>query len=256
MLESKRTNQFDKLGLKKELIKANMAGNAIIMKNKRTRARSAQKSKQSDAVGQYASDAWSLAKRTAVGLNEIRKLINIETKFLDVNQVSTAINTTGGMIPISEIAQGLTSANRVGDSIRIQHIEIRGRVNANPAAGNSLTRVMVVRDLDGYGTAPAPSNVLEVTGSVGAPLSPEKYNQRERFAILYDELVVTNGTTQGMSSVPFTFMSAHSGHILYLGTTAAPASDGKGSLYVVAVSDEATNGTSLAFYSRITFTDD
>jgi hypothetical protein len=233
--------------------------NSIVTVNKRTRKGRGRPGKQAkpDAVGQYASDAWSLAKRTAYGLNEIRKLINIETKFLDTNTTSYTVTTTGSMQPISQIAQGLTSANRVGDSIRIQHIELRGRVTVSTAATNSLVRVMLVRDLDGYGTAPTVADVLEVNASVGAPLSPERFQKRERFSILFDELIaVQSATSSGCSSVPFTFMTTHQGHILYLGTTAASASDGKGSIYLVAVSDETVNTPTVAFVSRILFTDD
>lgn len=228
----------------------------IVTRNKRKQAKRAGRAAKPDAVGQYASDAWSLAKRTAVGLNEIRKLINIETKFLDTVQVSTNISTTGGAIVISEIAQGVTSQTRIGDSVKIQHIEVRGRVNVNPVAANSLVRVLVFRDLDGSGVPPATSDVLELTGAVSAPLSPYKYRNLQRFSVLYDEIFELQGTVQGTAGIPFIYSSAHSGHILYLGTTAASASDGKGTLYVLAVSDEATNTPSLAFYSRITFTDD
>lgn len=233
-----------------------MPATAIVTRNKRRKGRKTMRKSQPDAVGQYASDAWSLAKRTASGLNAIRRLINIETKFLDFAQTSTAISQTGGMICISEISQGLTSANRVGDSIRIQSIELRGRFNVNPSAGNSLARVMVVRDLDGFGTSPTTTDVLEVAGTVSAPSSPVKFNKRQRFSVLYDETFALSGTTQGTATIPFSFHTAHQGHILYLGTTAAPASDGKGSIYVVSVSDETTNSPSLAFYSRILFTDD
>ena len=191
-----------------------------------------------------------------MGLNEIRKLINIETKFMDTVQTSTNINTTGGNIVISEIAQGLTSQTRVGDSLKIQHIEVRGRVNVNAAAANSLMRVLIFRDLDGAGTPPATSDVLELTGTVSAPLSPYKFRNLQRFAILYDELFELQGTVQGSAGIPFIYSASHAGHILYLGTTAASASDGKGTLYVLAVSDEATNTPTLAFYSRISFTDD
>lgn len=228
----------------------------IVTRNKRSKGRKTTGGRKQDAVGQYASDAWSLAKRTAVGLNEIRKLINIETKFMDTVQTSTNIGTTGTLFPVSEIAQGLTSQTRIGDSLRIQHVEVRGRINCNPAAANSLVRLLVLRDLDGAGTPPATSDVAELTGTVSAPLSPYKYRNLQRFTILYDELVEVQGTVQGMAGMPFTFESSHQGHILYLGTTAASASDGKGTVYVMCVSDEGTNTPSLAFYSRITFTDD
>jgi len=116
---------------------------------------------------------------------------------------------------------------------------------------------MIVRDLDGYGTAPSPADVLELTAVVSAPLSPVKFNKRERFSVLFDEvLTVQSASSTGIASIPFYFSSAHSGHVLYLGTTAAAASDGKGSVYVVCVSDEATNTPTMAFFSRILYTDD
>lgn len=228
----------------------------IVTRNKRRNSGRSKPSRKPDAVGQYASDAWSLAKRTAVGLNEIRKLINIETKFLDVVQVSTNIGTTASVFSISSIAQGLTSTTRVGDSLRIQHIEVKGRINVNPLASNSLARVLIFRDLDGYGTAPTGADVLELDAAVSAPLSPYKFRNLQRFSVLYDELFEVQGTVQGTAGIPFAFDSSHQGHILYLGTAAAAASNGKGSLYVLCVSDEATNTASLAFYSRFTFTDD
>lgn len=140
--------------------------------------------------------------------------------------------------------------------LKIQHIEVRGRINVNPVAANSLVRVLVFRDLDGYGTAPTGSDVLELDGAVSAPISPYKYRNLQRFSILHDELVEVQGTVQGNAGFPFYYNSSHAGHILYLGTAAAAASNGKGSLYVLSVSDETTNTATLAFYSRILFTDD
>lgn len=228
----------------------------IVTRNRRRNKSGSKSSRKPDAVGQYASDAWSLAKRTAVGLNEIRKLINIETKFIDTVQTSVAISTISSIFSISSIAQGLTSQTRVGDSLKIQHISMMARVNVNPAASNSLVRVIVFRDLDGYGTAPTGLDLMEVDAVVSAPLSPYKFRNLQRFSVLYDELIEVQGTVQGTAGIPITFDSSHSGHILYLGTAAAAASNGKGSLYVYCVSDEATSTPTLAFYSRVTFTDD
>jgi hypothetical protein len=207
-----------------------------------------------DSVGKYASDAWSLAKRTAVGLNEIRKLINIETKVLDTIKTSTTVNTTGAPICVSEIAQGLDFNNRVGDSIKLQHLECRLRLYQNTGATETTMRAVCFRDLDGYGTAVTSADLFETVGVVSAPLSPFKWLNRERFAILYDELICFNSTGQQTEEIVFSL--AHGGHVKYLGTTAAAASDGKGSIYWVLLSDEATNTPSYAFYSRIMFTDD
>ncbi len=221
----------------------------------RDKRRSHRRKNGEDSVGKYFGDAWSLAKRTANGLNEIRKLINVETKFHDRTQTAFAVSTTGGGYCISQLAQGLTSTDRVGDSIKLQHIEFTGRIVANASAAQSLVRVLCFRDLDGYGTAPTYADVCEYDASVSAPLSPYKFNKKQRFSILFDDLITIQSST-GISSVSFQFKTAHEGHVLYLGTTAAAGSDGKGSIYLFFVSDEATNTPTAAFVSRITYTDD
>jgi hypothetical protein len=230
----------------------------IVSRSKRSRRRNRNRVVKSvDGVSQYASDAWSLAKRTAYGLNEIRKLVNIETKFVDTANGLTAATQSGVVVCVSQLAQGLTSTDRVGDSIKLQHIEVRGTVIINAAATNTTVRVLVFRDLDGYGTAPTGADVLENVGGTVAPNSPYKFNKRDRFSILFDEMFQLQSVlAQGQSSAAWYYSSEHAGHVKYLGTTAAAASNGKGSVYVLAISEEPTNTPQFDFYSRLLFTDD
>lgn len=207
-----------------------------------------------DAVGEYFGDAWSLAKRTAAGLNEIRKLINIEEKVLDTSQSSAVFDTTGNIYSISTVGQGTDYNQRIGDSIKMQHIEVHWRLYKNTGSTQSLVRIMLVRDLDGYGTAPATGDVLQSVGTATSVSSPTDWLNRKRFSVLRDEYHTLNNT--GDSTVCGVWEVPHSGHVLYLGTTAAASSNGKGSLYVLVISDEPTNTPSVSFYSRIVFTDD
>lgn len=219
------------------------------IKSAKTKHRRRQAKTSGDSVGKYASDAWSLAKRTAYGLNEIRKLINIETKIAEATGTS-AIDTSGAVTSMSLIAQGLDYQNRVGDSIKLQRIEFRVRWSVGTGAATFI-RTMLVRDLDNYGTKPTLGDVLQ-TVSV---LSPKDYLNADRFSILYDELGCLN---QSDSNSVSTFEMAHEGHIKYLGTTAADASNGKGALYMMFLSNEAAGVTAptVVLHTRIYFTDD
>ena len=205
--------------------------------------------RKQDAVGEYASDAWSLAKRTAYGLNEIRKLINIETKVLDTTNGANIPNT-GTISTISTIAQGLNYTDRIGDSIKMQRMEVRFRWQIGASATKTFVRAIVFRDLDNYGTAPAVTDLLEAADV----LAPVKYLNKDRFSVLYDE-VQTLQSVNETASVSV-FCTPHEGHIKYLGTTAANASNGKGSVYICWVGSEATNQPRIDFYTRIYFTDD
>jgi hypothetical protein len=150
--------------------------------------------------------------------------------------------------------QGLDYQNRVGDSIKLQNISLNYRVFKNASATSTVVRILLVRDLDCAGATPAVSDILQTVGSSTAPLTPYDWLNRKRFSILHDRLVVVNST--GNSAFAGMFSEPHEGHILYLGTAANAASQGKGSMFVVAVSDETTNTPTIAFSSRLEFTDD
>ncbi len=209
-----------------------------------------------EAVGQYAGDAYDLAKRTWRGLNEIRKFINIEEKFSDTS-VNLNPDQSGSLTCVTQLAQGTTMNTRVGNSIKVQRLEILGRVAANSSITTfSVVRVMVVRDMEGQGSAPAVSDILETVGTSAAPRSPHDWLNRKRFAIVHDELIVLSANSGGNMAQTFTFKQNLERHVLYRGTSAAAASDGEGSIYVVAVSDEATNTPSVGLVARIIYTDD
>ncbi len=76
----------------------------------------------------------------------------------------------------------------------------------------------------------------------------------QRFSVLFDETICVS--IAGDTELAFNFSTPHQGHIRYLGTTAAEASDGLGSLYVLHISNEETVVPAITWYARIAYTDD
>jgi len=187
------------------------------------------------------------------GLNEIRKLINIEEKYFDVS-VTGNVADTGAIASLSQLVQGLDINQRVGDSIRLQHIRVFGTWVVNASATGSACRIIIFRDLAQNGTPPSVSDVLAASSGVQGVNAPVKAINVDRFAILFDN--VTCVSTNGDQQLAFSFDVAHNGHIRYLGTTAAAASEGRGTLYLLNISDEASNTPTVSWYSRIKYTDD
>ena len=89
----------------------------VVLKNVKRGSRGKAKGKPVDRnrqeVARFAGDAYDLARRSWSGLNQIRKLINIEEKFLDTS-VSQNPDQSGAMTCISQTAQGTTMNTRIG----------------------------------------------------------------------------------------------------------------------------------------------
>jgi len=205
-------------------------------------------------VEKYAGDAYDLASRTWKGLNEIRKFINIEEKFSDVN-ASQSPDQNGAVTCLSQLAQGTTMNTRVGNSVRVQRFSLRARVAVNSAVTTfSVVRVAIIRDMEGQGTAPTCADIFETVGTSAAPRQPFDWLNRKRFAVLYDTFLIVSPDTWSARAVYYEIDLAK--HVLYRGTTAAAASDGEGSIYIVSLSDEATNTPTVSYSSRMTYTDD
>jgi len=204
------------------------------------------------AVGRYASDAYSLAKRTAVGLNAIRKLINIETKVFDVNTTWVA-NQAGTFQCMSLVGQGTDLSNRVGDSIRLQSIEMHAVASVGVTSPASL-RLIMFRDLENTGNTPVGTDLVAQAGNAFAASCHYNYiNRQARFVPLFDELMVLDATN---TSQVYKYRATHNGHIRFRDTTTAVAAQAEGSLWVAIFTDAAATTPTLRTSVRITYTDD
>lgn len=198
-----------------------------------------------------------MAKRTAVGLNEIRKLINVEQKFKEASDSSATYDRSGYVSYLSGLDQGDSTITREGNSVKIQHFRLRLFLKHNAAqTGGTLHRILVVRDLQNQGTTITADDVLNSIGTSIAPLAFRDFIngplQNKRFAVVYDQEFVTDPYHLIRSD---TFTTAHDCHVYYRGTDNTVSSAGNGSYFLIAVSSDATNLPSLNFNARFEFTD-
>lgn len=209
-----------------------------------------------NSVGTYFGDAWSLAKRTAVGLNEIRKLINVEQKYSETS-VNTTFNSSGNVTYLSGISQGDDTINREGNSIKMQAIRLRYNLIHNSANSAGCTfRVMIVRDLQNQGATITMNDVLESVGSATAPLAFTDFVngplQNKRFSIVYDQFGTLDIYNPTYSD---SFVSTHDCHVYFRGGGATVASAGNGAYFLLVMSSETTNLPTVIANTRHEFTD-
>jgi hypothetical protein len=202
-------------------------------------------------ISRFAGDAYDLGRRALKGVVYLKNLINIETKYHDSANVYYP-STTPAVAHITDIAQGLTSISRVGDSIKIQSLYYSGSLVRHASATNTFYRVLIVRDNERTSADPTMADVLQYTSGY---FYMSQYNHRalqsNRFGILAD----WSGVLTASDPVAFQkFDIPHTGHIKYTGNNGSD--NAEGSIFLLYESSEATNTPSLNFEFRITFTDD
>jgi hypothetical protein len=197
------------------------------------------------------SDAAWLASKAWQGVKLISKLINVEEKLFDVN-ASGGIANTGAIFNLSNIAQGTDYNNRDGDSLLTQRLDFSMIITNSTAlasTGNAFIRLIIFRDNDQLGADPTVANVLQ-SAVVTSPLT--FYTER-RFDVLDDRLYAMNNN--GASALQYRLSLNLNKHIYFQNTTGADASNFEGALFLLALSDQATNTPTISYYSRLAFTD-
>lgn len=206
------------------------------------------------SVEKFAGDAYSLARRAISGLDQIRQLINIETKVFDLDISSQSISTTPTITYACGISQGTDIGGRVGDSIKVQSLSFTGRVVVNSSATFSCIRVLLFRDMENNGAAPLASDLFETSSGTVTCRSPLNYLNRKRFSALYDNYLTLD--TASAYTQPLRVSVPIDKHINFRGTGATVSAAAEGSLFWCFVSDEVTNTPNVSVYLQMLYTDD
>lgn len=207
----------------------------------------------------YGYKAYEMAK-------QIVRLINVEEKIFDVDGTGgpTTITSTPTVINLSNIAQGTDWYQRVGDSIRPLTFRFAYNSLGSTATVGNMLRILVVQDKENQGVDPTMGDVL---AGLGTPiLAPPHPLYKQRFRILFDDVVAfvnypdlaTAGNATGYvpdRKRPVVVEGKLSGHILYDATAGADASNLEGAIFLMAASLDASNGPSIRYTFRLTFTD-
>lgn len=186
-----------------------------------------------------------MAKKAAQGV--VRYYLNPEYKFLDSTPAITP--GTGGLITnISAIALGDTANDRNGSSIKVTSHLLRGTLTKAAAATATKVRVIIFADTSSNGALPVVADVLQ-TSNQDSPLN--KVNG-SRFTILFDKSYVLSNDTPMRQFKHFKKMQHH---IHYLNGTSATSAMGQGPIYMLTISNEASNTPTVSVNSRMRFLD-
>lgn len=204
----------------------------------------------------YAYQAIQLASKVAA-------LINVEYKYFDFLQSGTQ-NTTPSITLLTGIPQGDSVNERVGNSIALKNMYMKGLViPTGPEGVQTITRIIMFMDKNSNNsTAPTASNLLADTGN---PLiSFINKDQGKRFKVLYDKL----HTFEQFNTAPiklklyreFGFKKTENNqvkqiqqHITWQGVNAGDTE--KGHIYLMTVSNQPTYQPTITLNTRFNYID-
>lgn len=109
-----------------------------------------------------------------------------EIKFA-ITEISQAADSTGSLVTLNDIEQGLSDTQRVGDRVTASRLRLNlWRVIPGSASGRFSVRVLVIHDKQN--SIDSVSEIFMGTASAYAPWLQFVKDYRLRFTVLYDSL--------------------------------------------------------------------
>ena len=195
--------------------------------------------------------AWSLAKKAMRGVNAIRKLVNVEHKFVTQEDITPVASSTGSVTLLNGVARGDTAESRDGASIRFTRFLGNFQLKMSSSGYNTWTRVILFVYHENNASAKVLGNILQ-TSDTKAMLQEDN---ESKFTVLKDrtfaQTVTASQTAAWTWDVPLNFHSTYT-----VGASTGAATDLQtGALYLLVLSNEATNTPTLSLTCRSTFID-
>nr|WAE42254.1 MAG: capsid protein [Cressdnaviricota sp.] len=204
--------------------------------------------------------ARGLASKALRSVSFIKRTMRPETKFVDNSQLSANVSYGGTVELLSDIPQGTTVNQRIGNKVNIKSIWIKGFAKANTAVtggAQTVRNILFIDKMDrGSGTAPTITDLLQCPGTdESSVIAPLNISELGRFKILYDKSIqLPNSTsTNGSARKPFTVFKRLNIPVHY--TSTGSTNTWKNNVYFLTCSDVNSNDAEVTYYARVGFTD-
>lgn len=197
-----------------------------------------------------------------------------EDKYFDLSQViassTSATNNAGSVVNMTSVLQGITFAGRIGEVINAKSLEVRfdttscyqsSNVGGIPTLGTNL-RVIIFQDHQiKSSTVPAVSDILE-TVVYNSPINHISLNAR-RLHILMDKIFELDPNVLDTFTGAYAIYTTQTSQMMHkkfkpsqkITFTNATTGSDLNNIYILYISDQATNSPSVNCYSRLIFED-
>lgn len=178
-------------------------------------------------------------------IDSIKGSLNVEYK-AHTATFNAAIGTAWQITHLHTIPQGDAENQRDGEQCKLKSVYMKGIIEPDTGAANTLTRVCIIKDTKSDGTAPTATEIFESN----TLLTFINIDEKRRFITLYDK-VYTHGSDQDIKWCEWykTF-----NHVLEYTSTAGTGTRAS-HYYLCVISNSAANGPTLDFRIRSRYID-
>ncbi len=184
----------------------------------------------------------------------VKSLLNVEYKQKSNAAQSLAITDTASAVQLVALSQGDTAITRDGSQVKFTSLRFSYFIKIHASALNTMVRVMIVHDKQTNQAQATATDVLQDSTPVDAIVSPYNIDNVSRFRILYDKV-------HGLSSVGSTSCVQRTIHkklnlkVRYDGNAGNVTDLTQDSIFLILVSDEATNDPTISHQLRLRYLD-
>ncbi len=202
------------------------------------------------ACGKMVISDASKALRLA---QNVRRLINVEYKFIDTQNTTTGVSTTPVIVQLSNISQGDSTITRDGSQLKVLSIQWSYFMTMHASARISLFRCMLIKDKQTNQLVYTAADVLSDVIANDMIVSPYNRDNRKRFTILYDKvhMLEDNGRQIAQNGQKFSQEQI----LRYDGNAGTIADLTQSSYSLLLVSTEPSNTVAFTSFIRLNFVD-
>lgn len=183
-------------------------------------------------------------------VNRLKRFVNTEKKYLDVNASSQTMTNTGTLALLNGLALGSSASARLGQSIKMFDLFINGHIAINTASTAVQVQVLVLLDTQANAAAPSITNVF----TSAEPTALRLIGTGVRFRILMRRRLTLS--INGTESVQFKRRIPLGQHVRYNSLNNGTIADiNTNSLYFFYSSDQGVNYPTITYYARMRFID-
>lgn len=207
-----------------------------------------------DRYSKRAYNSLAVASKALSVAYGVKKLLNVEFKFHDVQLTNETIPIIPLITQISNIALGDTDVTRDGSQIKAVRLNIKWTVQVNAtAATQNRMRIMVVQDKQTNGAIYTDTDLLQDVSAQDGIVSMNNLDNKFRFRVLFDRRIAVS--SDGTATKFVSFNKKLQMKIRFDADAAAITSLTSNSISVLMLSNHATLTPSVTMFSRLRYVD-